>query len=62
MRHMATEELNESLRKERRLQNLLFRSLLPKDDADHRDCILEVRAGFLFFFLISLSILINCLL
>ncbi|KAF7827484.1 peptide chain release factor 1 isoform X2 [Senna tora] len=45
MEKMATEELGEAIEEERRLQNLLLKSLLPKDDADERDCILEVRAG-----------------
>lgn len=45
MRDMAAEELNEAIEEERELQNLLLKSLLPKDDADERDCILEVRAG-----------------
>ncbi|PON43222.1 Peptide chain release factor [Parasponia andersonii] len=45
MVNMATEELDEAMEEERRLHNLLFKSLLPKDDADERDCILEVRAG-----------------
>ncbi|KAI9127818.1 hypothetical protein K1719_000811 [Acacia pycnantha] len=42
---MATEELGEALEEETRLQKLVLKSLLPKDDADERDCILEVRAG-----------------
>ncbi|XP_021900023.1 uncharacterized protein LOC110816222 isoform X1 [Carica papaya] len=42
---MATEELGGAMEEEKRLQNLLLRALLPKDDADERDCILEVRAG-----------------
>ncbi|EXB94909.1 Protein WAX2 [Morus notabilis] len=41
---MATEELGEAMEEEKRLQDLLLKSLLPKDDADERDCILEVRA------------------
>ncbi|XP_072958863.1 peptide chain release factor 1, mitochondrial isoform X1 [Typha angustifolia] len=45
MREMAAEELAEAVEEEKRLQHLLFKSLLPKDDADERDCILEVRAG-----------------
>lgn len=42
---MATEELGQAREEEKGLQNLLLKSLLPKDDADERDCILEVRAG-----------------
>ncbi|XP_042474850.1 peptide chain release factor 1, mitochondrial [Macadamia integrifolia] len=42
---MVAEELSEALVEEKRLQHLLLNSLLPKDDADERDCILEVRAG-----------------
>lgn len=42
---MATEELGQAREEEKGLQNLLLKSLLPKDDADKRDCILEVRAG-----------------
>ncbi|KAL5981675.1 hypothetical protein ACLOJK_015738 [Asimina triloba] len=42
---MAGEELVEAVDEERRLQQLLLKSLLPKDEADDRDCILEVRAG-----------------
>ncbi|KAF3340488.1 Peptide chain release factor 1 [Carex littledalei] len=45
VRQMATDELNQALIQQQSLQNLLFKSLLPKDDADARDCILEVRAG-----------------
>nr|TKW24500.1 hypothetical protein SEVIR_3G054500v2 [Setaria viridis] len=45
MREMAAEELLETVEEEKRLQHELFRSLLPKDEADERDCILEVRAG-----------------
>lgn len=45
MVHMATEELRLAMEEEKRLQNMLLKSLLPKDDADERDCILEVRAG-----------------
>ncbi|OVA13526.1 Peptide chain release factor class I/class II [Macleaya cordata] len=42
---MVNEELGEAVEEENRLQHLLLKSLLPKDDADERDCILEVRAG-----------------
>ncbi|XP_043723208.1 peptide chain release factor 1, mitochondrial [Telopea speciosissima] len=42
---MVAEELSEALGEEKRLQHLLLKALLPKDDADERDCILEVRAG-----------------
>lgn len=42
---MASEELSEATEGEKKLQILLLKSLLPKDDADERDCILEVRAG-----------------
>ncbi|KAK9136560.1 hypothetical protein Sjap_007154 [Stephania japonica] len=45
MQDMATEELGEATEEEKRLQKLLLMSLLPKDEADERDCILEVRAG-----------------
>lgn len=45
MLDMANEELHQALEEEKKLQNLLLKSLLPKDDADERDCILEVRAG-----------------
>ena len=45
MLNMATEEMDQAIEDERRLQHLLLKSLLPKDDADERDCILEVRAG-----------------
>ena len=45
MLDMASEELGQALEEETRLQILLLKSLLPKDDADERDCILEVRAG-----------------
>ncbi|KDP28328.1 hypothetical protein JCGZ_14099 [Jatropha curcas] len=45
MLDMANEELSQAMEEEKRLQNLLLKSLLPKDDADERDCILEVRAG-----------------
>ncbi|XWS76721.1 hypothetical protein CRYUN_Cryun01aG0202100 [Craigia yunnanensis] len=45
MLEMATEDLGRALEEEKRLQTLLLKSLLPRDDADERDCILEVRAG-----------------
>ncbi|XVF72828.1 hypothetical protein PTKIN_Ptkin12aG0152000 [Pterospermum kingtungense] len=45
MLDMANEDLVQALEEEKRLQNLLLKSLLPRDDADERDCILEVRAG-----------------
>lgn len=45
MLDMVNEELGQALEEEKRLQHLLLKSLLPKDDADERDCILEVRAG-----------------
>ncbi|XP_010523881.1 PREDICTED: uncharacterized protein LOC104802120 isoform X3 [Tarenaya hassleriana] len=45
MLDMAVAELDEAVNEEKRVQTLLLRSLLPKDEADERDCILEVRAG-----------------
>ncbi|KZV58419.1 Peptide chain release factor [Dorcoceras hygrometricum] len=45
MQEMASQDLGQASKEERRLQYLLLKSLLPKDDADERDCILEVRAG-----------------
>lgn len=45
MHDMAAGELVEAMEEEKRLHRLLLKSLLPKDDADDRDCILEVRAG-----------------
>lgn len=45
MQAMAYEELEQALKQEGYLHNLLLKALLPKDDADERDCILEVRAG-----------------
>ncbi|KAJ8899025.1 hypothetical protein K2173_008848 [Erythroxylum novogranatense] len=45
MFEMANEELSQATEEEKRIQHLLLKSLLPKDDADERDCILEVRAG-----------------
>ncbi|KAF0927570.1 hypothetical protein E2562_034370 [Oryza meyeriana var. granulata] len=42
---MAAQELLEALEEEKQMQHKLCRSLLPKDEADERDCILEVRAG-----------------
>lgn len=45
MLDMVTTEMDQAMHEERRLHNLLLKSLLPKDDADERDCILEVRAG-----------------
>ncbi|KAH8517147.1 hypothetical protein H0E87_005189 [Populus deltoides] len=41
MLDMANEELIRVMEEEKRLQNLLLKSLLPKDDADERDHILE---------------------
>ncbi|KAM3216653.1 peptide chain release factor 1, mitochondrial isoform X1 [Capsicum annuum] len=45
MQQMASEVLSEATEGEKKFQVLLLKSLLPKDDADERDCILEVRAG-----------------
>ncbi|XLR65336.1 hypothetical protein S83_016008, partial [Arachis hypogaea] len=45
MINMATEEMGQAIEEERRLQHLLFKSLLPKDDADERNCILEALVG-----------------
>ncbi|KAK3404273.1 hypothetical protein EUGRSUZ_K00577 [Eucalyptus grandis] len=45
MLDMVTEELDEAVKEEKRLQQLLLQSLLPRDDADERGSILEVRAG-----------------
>ncbi|KAG0463123.1 hypothetical protein HPP92_021599 [Vanilla planifolia] len=45
MREMASEELAEAVEVEKKLLNALLKLLLPKDDANERDCILEVRAG-----------------
>ncbi|KAM5578052.1 peptide chain release factor 1, mitochondrial [Rosa sericea] len=45
MLDMVTTELDQAINEEKRLHNLLLKTLLPKDDADERDCILEVRAG-----------------
>lgn len=45
MLDMVTEELGQAIEEEKRLQKLLLKSLLPRDDADERDSILEVRAG-----------------
>ncbi|KAL0927342.1 hypothetical protein M5K25_001505 [Dendrobium thyrsiflorum] len=45
MREMASEELAEAFEEEKRLFHSLLKLLLPKDEADERDCILEVRAG-----------------
>ena len=55
MREMAAEELLEAVEEKKRLQHELFRALLPKDEADERDCILEVRAGKLEFALSFMS-------
>uniref|UniRef100_A0A803LEU0 Peptide chain release factor domain-containing protein n=1 Tax=Chenopodium quinoa TaxID=63459 RepID=A0A803LEU0_CHEQI len=41
MLNMAYEELDQAVEEEKRLQMLLLKSLLPKDDADERDSILE---------------------
>ncbi|KAH9318745.1 hypothetical protein KI387_020514, partial [Taxus chinensis] len=45
MRDLAAAELPVMLEEERNLQYKLLQCLLPKDDANARDCILEVRAG-----------------
>lgn len=47
MLDMATHELDQAINHERTLHSLLLKTLLPKDDADERDCILEVRAGII---------------
>ncbi|XP_068312456.1 BTB/POZ domain-containing protein SR1IP1-like [Pyrus communis] len=47
MLDMETTELDQAIHEERRLHNLLLKSLLPKDDTNERDCILEVRAEYL---------------
>lgn len=61
MLSMATEELGQAIEEEKRLQNLLLKSLLPKDDADERDCILEVRAGNWYLLNVNASSLIRFL-
>ncbi|XP_051151942.1 peptide chain release factor 1, mitochondrial [Andrographis paniculata] len=45
MQQMASEEFEQAATEEKRLRYSLLKSLLPKDEADERDCILEVRAG-----------------
>lgn len=45
MQSMAYEELDHALKEEQNVHKLLLKSLLPKDDADKRGSILEVRAG-----------------
>ncbi|XP_074315970.1 peptide chain release factor 1, mitochondrial isoform X3 [Silene latifolia] len=42
---MANEELFHAIEEEKKLRMSLLKLLLPKDDADERGCILEVRAG-----------------
>ncbi|KAK9682601.1 hypothetical protein RND81_10G084700 [Saponaria officinalis] len=42
---MASQELGHAIEEEKKLRMSLLKSLLHKDDADERDCILEVRAG-----------------
>ena len=37
MLNMEAEELGQATEEEKRLQNLLLKSLLPKDEADERD-------------------------
>ena len=48
MQQMAIEEMSVAVEEEKRLQLHLLKSLLPKDKADEKDCILEVRAGTLY--------------
>eukprot|EP00897_Mesotaenium_endlicherianum_P009252 jgi/Mesen1/8355/ME000463S07804 len=45
LRKLAEEELTEAQGQLAALQAQVLRSLVPKDEADSRDCILEVRAG-----------------
>ncbi|PKA48165.1 hypothetical protein AXF42_Ash020510 [Apostasia shenzhenica] len=45
MHQIAAEELAEAVNEEKKLLLSLLKLLIPKDDADERDCILEVRAG-----------------
>eukprot|EP00252_Welwitschia_mirabilis_P023415 TRINITY_DN6604_c0_g1_i1.p1 TRINITY_DN6604_c0_g1~~TRINITY_DN6604_c0_g1_i1.p1 ORF type:complete len:415 (+),score=78.89 TRINITY_DN6604_c0_g1_i1:154-1398(+) len=45
IRDLAIEELQVKRNEEREIQYLLLQNLLPRDDADERDCILEIRAG-----------------
>lgn len=56
MLKMANEEMDQAVEGEKRLQMLLLKSLLPKDDADERGSILEVRAGgqhpFIYIFIL----------
>lgn len=64
MQDMVMEELGQSMEEEKRLQNVLLKSLLPKDDADERDCILEVRAGekynWHYVLVCSIPLLLGC--
>ena len=42
---LAAEELQTALAEKARLQQEIMLQLVPKDEADNRNCILEVRAG-----------------
>ena len=42
---MANEELESAVEEEKEIQQELLLKMLPKDEADSRNCILEVRAG-----------------
>ncbi|KAL5579630.1 hypothetical protein UlMin_012072 [Ulmus minor] len=59
MVNMATEELDQALDEEKRLHNLLLKSMLPKD-ADERDCISEVKTGGEEAFLFAMDIFKMC--
>lgn len=66
MLDMATHELDQAINHERTLHSLLLKTLLPKDDADERDCILEVRAGIIkshrpqaLFYVVSCAFLVS---
>jgi peptide chain release factor 1 len=52
---MAKEELESAVEKEKEIQQELLLKMLPKDEADSRNCILEVRAGDFTGFILDMT-------
>ena len=51
---MVNEELESAVEKEKDIQQELLLKMLPKDEADSRNCILEVRAGDITGFIVKM--------
>ena len=57
---MANEELESAVEEEKEIQQELLLKMLPKDEADSRNCILEVRAGDFFLEMADFTNIFDC--